>query len=132
MFDLYICWKKDVDINSGENAVMRFSQKLKEIFYTLFFNNLKKKNSPALINKLFKDRIYAEVILRSSRKQISKLKEDKKMSRVESDFHYSKRIVCCKWQQQSCSTSSNRFTLLIKYHFQNKLFLFRLLGFFLS
>ena len=26
-----------------------------------------------------------------------KLKEDKKMSRGERDFHYSKSIICCKW-----------------------------------
>ena len=28
---------------------------------------------------------------------MSKLKEDKKISRGESDFHYSKNIICCKW-----------------------------------
>ena len=95
MFDLYICWKEDVEINSGESAVMQLSQKLKEIFYTLFFNNFL-KNSPALINKIFEDRIYAEGTLWSSRKQMSKLKEDKKMSMVESYFHYSKSIVCWK------------------------------------
>ena len=82
-------------------------KKLKEIFYTLFFNNFS-KNSPALINKILEDRIYAEGTLWSSRKQMSKLKEDKKMFRVESYFHYSKSIVCCKWQQQACSTSGNK------------------------
>ena len=35
--------------------------------------------------------------VQSSQKQMSKLKEDKKMSSGVSDFHYSKAIISCKW-----------------------------------
>lgn len=59
MFELYIGWKKDVETNLEESVLKQLSQKLKEIYYTLFFNNFF-KNSPALINKLFEDGIYAE------------------------------------------------------------------------
>ena len=34
---------------------------------------------------------------RSNWKQMSELKEDKKTFRGESEFHYSKNIICCKW-----------------------------------
>ena len=43
------------------------------------------------------DGIYAIGTVHSNREQMPKLKEDEKMSRGESDFHYSKNIICRKW-----------------------------------
>ena len=54
-------------------------------------------SSPALIAKLIWDGIYAIGKVPSSRNQMPKLKEGKKMSRGESVFHFSKNIICCKW-----------------------------------
>ena len=53
-------------------------------------------NSARLINKLFEDGIYAIGTVQSNRKQMPKLKEDKKISGSESDFHYSNNVICCK------------------------------------
>ena len=43
-FDLYLGWKKDVEVNLGESVVMHLSEKLKGTYCTLFsdiiFNNL--------------------------------------------------------------------------------------------
>ena len=41
--------------------------------------------------------IYSIGTVWSIRKEMLKLKEDKKMSRGESDFYYSKNVICCKW-----------------------------------
>ena len=54
-------------------------------------------NSPALIDKLLGGEIYTIGTVRSNREQMPKLKEDKKMYRVESGLYYSKNIICCKW-----------------------------------
>ena len=72
--------------------VMQLSEEVKGTYCALLFDN-----SPALIDKHFEDGNYAMGTVRSNRKQIPNLKEDKKMSRDESDFDYSKNIICCKW-----------------------------------
>ena len=82
-FDLYLGRKKDVEVNLGENVVMRLSEKLKGN-YCLFFDNL--FNSGSLIDKLFEDGINAIGTLRSNWKQMPKLKEDNNISRCESVF----------------------------------------------
>ena len=92
--DLYLGQKKDVEVNLGESAVMHLSEKLKGTYCTLLFDNV--FNSPALIHKLFEDGRYAVGTVQSNRKQMLKSKEDKKMSRGESDFHYSKNNVAAK------------------------------------
>ena len=74
---------------------MQLSEKLKGSLCTLFFDIF--FNSPALIDKLFEDGIYIIGTVLSNWKQMPKLKEDNKMSRSESDFHYSKNIICSKW-----------------------------------
>ena len=56
--------------------------KLKENYYTLFFENFLK--SPELIGKLFENGICKNSTVKS------------KMFRGKSDFHYSENI-CCKW-----------------------------------
>ena len=83
-FDLYLGRKKDVEVNLGENVVMRLSEKLRRNYCTLFFDNL--LNSGSLIDKLFEDGISAIGTLRSNWKQIPKLKEDNNISRCESVF----------------------------------------------
>ena len=64
---------------------MQLFEKVQGTYYTLFFDN-----SPALIDKLFEDGINTTGTVCSNRKQMLKLKD-------ESDFHYSKNIICCKW-----------------------------------
>ena len=83
-FDLYLGRKKDVEVNLGENVVMRLSEKLRGNYCTLFFDNL--LNSGSLIDKLFEDGISATGTLRSNWKQMPKLKEDNNISRCESVF----------------------------------------------
>ena len=83
-FDLYLGRKKDVEVNLGENVVMRLSEKLRGNYCTLFFDNL--LNSGSLIDKLFEDGISAIGTLRSNWKQMPKLKEDNTISRCESVF----------------------------------------------
>ena len=83
-FDLYLGRKKDVEVNLGENVVMRLSEKLRGNYCTLFFDNL--LNSGSLIDKLFEDGISAIGTLRSNWKQMPKLKEDNNISRCESVF----------------------------------------------
>ena len=73
----------------------QFSEKPKGTFCTFFFDNF--FNSPLLINKLFKENIYAIGTARSSRKHVPKLKDDKKMVRGDSDFQFPKNVICCKW-----------------------------------
>ena len=86
---------------------MHLSEKLKGTYCTLLFDNV--FNSPALIHKLFEDGRYGVETVQPNRKQMLKSKEDKKMSRGESDFHYSKNIVCCKGTEQACSLSGNKY-----------------------
>ena len=83
-FDLYLGRKKDVEVNLGENVVMRLSEKLRGNYCTLFFDNL--LNSGSLIDKLFEDGISAIGTLRSNWKQMPKLKEDNNISRCERVF----------------------------------------------
>ena len=70
---------------------MQLSEKMKGTHWILFFNNFHK--SPALIDKLFQDGIYARGKVWSNQKHMPKLKEDKKMSSGESDFHHLLQIV---------------------------------------
>ena len=79
----------------GEDVVTQLSEKLKGTFCTFFFDNF--FNSPLLINKLFKENIYAIGTARSNRKHVPKLKDDKKMVRGDSDFQFPKNVICCKW-----------------------------------
>ena len=74
---------------------MQLSEKLKGSYCTLFFDKF--FNRLALIDKLFEDGIYTIGTVGSNQKHLPKLKEDKKMSRVKNDFHYSESIICCKW-----------------------------------
>ena len=64
-------------------------------------------NSLALINKFFEDGICAIGTVWSNRKQMSKLKKDKKIASDESDSHYSKNIIFRKWY-------NNKPVLLLK------------------
>ena len=73
---------------------MQLSKKLKGTFFTLFFDNF--FNSPLLINKLFES-IYGIGTVRSNRKHMPELKDDKKMVRRDSDFQFSKNVICCIW-----------------------------------
>ena len=74
---------------------MQLFEKLEGTFCTLFFENF--FNSPLLINKLFEQNIYEIGDVRSSRKHMPKLKDDKKMVRGDSDFQFPKNVICCKW-----------------------------------
>ena len=76
---------------------MQLSEKLKGTYCTLFFDNF--FNIPELMDKPFVDGIYAIGTVRSNRKKMPKLKEDKKIFKGERDFHYSNKIICCKWYE---------------------------------
>ena len=67
---MYLAWKKDVKVNLRESVVMQLSEKVKGSSCTLFIGN-----SPAMINE-----IYTIGMIQTNIKQMSKLKEDKKMS----------------------------------------------------
>ena len=95
-FDLYLGKKKDgVQYNLGESVILQLSEKLKNTFCTLFFDNF--FNSPILVEKLFDDDIYAVGTVRSNRKQMPQMKIDKSMKRGDVDFQYSSKVICCKW-----------------------------------
>ena len=68
---------------------------MKGIYCTLFTDNF--LNSLALIYKTFWGWNSQHSCVRSNQKQMLKLKEYKKMSCSERDFHYSKNIICFKW-----------------------------------
>ena len=68
---------------------------MKGIYCTLFSDNF--LNSLALIYNTFWGCNSQDSCVRSNQKQMLKLKEHKKMSCCERDFHYSKNIICCKW-----------------------------------
>ena len=74
---------------------MQLSEKCKGTFCTLLFDNF--FSSPLLINKLSEENMYAIGTTRSKRKHMPKLKDDKKMVRGETDFQFSKNVICCKW-----------------------------------
>ena len=74
---------------------MQLSEKCKGTFCTLLFDNF--FSSPLLINKLSEENMYAIGTARSKRKHMPKLKDDKKMVRGETDFQFSKNVICCKW-----------------------------------
>ena len=93
-FDLYLGKKQNGKINLGKDIVMLLSEKLEGIFCTLFFDNF--FNIPLLINKLFEDNIYEVETVRSNEKHRPKLKDDKKMVGADSDFQFSKNVICCK------------------------------------
>ena len=88
-FDLYSGWMKDIEVNFGESVVMQISGKPKGTDCTFF--------DPALMDKLFEDEIYVLGTVQSTQKDMPKLKDDKKIPKGEGGFHYSKRIICCKW-----------------------------------
>ena len=93
-FDLYLGKKQNVEVNLGKGMVMQLSEKLEGIFCTLFFDNF--FNSPLLINKLFEGNTYEIETVRSNEKYMPKLKDDKKMVGADSDFQFSKNVICCK------------------------------------
>ena len=74
---------------------MQFPEKVKGTFCTLFFDNF--FNSPLLINKLFEENIFAIGTVRLNQKHMPKLEDDKKNVREDSDFQFSKNVICCKW-----------------------------------
>ena len=75
--------------------VIQLSEKLKGTFCTLVFDNL--FNSLLLTKKVFEENIYAIWTVRSKQKHMPKPKDDKKMVRADSDFQFSKNVICRKW-----------------------------------
>ena len=94
-FDVLLGKIQNVEVNLSEGVVMQFSEKLKGTFYTLLFDNF--FHIPLLINKLFEENIYAIVTVRSYRKHIRKLQDERKMVRGYSEVPFSKNVICCKW-----------------------------------
>ena len=92
-FDLYLGRKKMLKLIQVKmwwwNCLENWKGLPAPYFWQIF-------NSARLINKLFEDGIYAIGTVQSNRKQMPKLKEDKKISGSESDFHYSNNVICCK------------------------------------
>ena len=84
--------------NLGESIVMQLFERLKMTYCTLFFDHF--FNSPLLIDKLFEDGVYSIGEALSNWKQILDWRKIRKwlgVSRGESDFRYSKNIICRKW-----------------------------------
>ena len=75
----------------GDAAFWKSQRHILHFVFVNFFN------SPLLINKLFEENIYAIGTVRSNRKHMPKLKDKKKMVRGESDFQFSKNVICSKW-----------------------------------
>ena len=75
----------------GDAAFWKSQRHILHFVFVNFFN------SPLLINKLFEENIYAIGAVRSNRKHMPKLKDKKKMLRGESDFQFSKNVICSKW-----------------------------------
>ena len=75
----------------GDAAFWKSQRHILHFVFVNFFN------SPLLINKLFEENIYAIGAVRSNRKHMPKLKDKKKMVRGESDFQFSKNVICSKW-----------------------------------
>ena len=72
---------------------MQLPEKLKGTNWTLFFDNF--FNSLAMMEKNFENGIYATGKVLSNWKQMER--SESEIEAGESDFHYSKNIICCKW-----------------------------------
>ena len=68
---------------------------LEKCYCIVYFDNF--FNSPLLISKLFKKRIYGVGTAQSNRRGMPALPSDKEMKRGDSDYQFSTDVGCCKW-----------------------------------
>lgn len=94
-FELYLGKKNKTELGLGETVVLNLSKKLENTFCKLYFDNF--FTSPALISKLFEKGIYCIGTVRTDRKHMPIMKNDKLMKRGDVEFQYSINVVAVKW-----------------------------------
>ena len=94
--DIYLGIKQTPEFNLGlgEEVVLQLMKDLEQAFCTVYFDNY--FNSPKLIEKLFQEGIYGSGTVRASRKQMSKMIDDKQMKRGDCEFLFSGNTMACK------------------------------------
>ena len=75
------------NLDLGEKVVLQLTTPSEKSFCIVYFDNV--FNSPTLVKKLFEKSIYAIGTVRSNRKQMPKMTDDKKMKRGDSEFLFS-------------------------------------------
>lgn len=97
---LYLGKKEETEFNLGESVVLKLSESLRDTYCTLyleqFFEYLQ------FDAKLFDYGIYGIGTVRSNRKMMPELLEDKSMKCGDVHFQYSDKIICVKWKS-NCS-----------------------------
>ena len=96
--DIYLGRKQTPEFNLGlgEEVVLQMAKDLEQSFCTGYFDNF--FNSLKLIEKLFQKGIYVIRTVRSNKKQMLKMIDDKQMKRGDSDFLFSGNTMACKWK----------------------------------
>ena len=87
--------ERKVELNLGESFVSKMCKALEKCYCIVYFDNF--FNSPLLISKLFKKRIYGVGTAQSNRRGMPALPSDKEMKRGDSDYQFSTDVGCCKW-----------------------------------
>ena len=87
--------KSGVEHNLGEEVILSLSTRLEGTNCELYFDNF--FTSPTLIDILFKNGIYATGNVRTSRKQMPRLPDDKQMARGDYHFEYAENVAAVKW-----------------------------------
>lgn len=106
-FQLYLGKNELPEYGLGESVVISLSKSLKDSYCTLYFDNF--FTSPALVNELCDQGIYAVATVRKDRKNMPVLKDDKSMKRGDIDFHFSDQVTALKWYDNKavCLLSTN-------------------------
>ena len=76
--------------------MLNLSESLRDTHCTLYFAIF--FNSPTLIAKLFDHGIYGISIVRSNRKLMPKLPDDRSMRQGDIHYQYSEKVICVKWK----------------------------------
>ena len=94
-FNMYVGTKGNTELDLDESVVLSLSQKLKDTYCYVFFDNY--FTSPTLLVKLLEMGIYATGTVRANRKHMPILKQEKEMSRGEHDWFSANHLSVIKW-----------------------------------
>lgn len=91
---IFTLLKKHFEINYGEEIVLSLTE-LQQTYCIVYFDN--SFNFPMLNEKVLAKGIYTVGRVRSSRKQMPTIKNDKQTKQGDADFKYSHNSLCSKW-----------------------------------
>ena len=109
--DIYLWTKQTPELNIGleKEVVVQLTHNLYRSFCTVYIGNF--FNNPKLIEKLFYKRIYGIGTVRTNRKQMPNMINDKQMKKGNCEFVFSRNTMACKWMD-------NRSVLLLSSTFE--------------